>query len=73
MKIRKMMQVCVCVCLHVAAGSGQLTAIADCDLLGELGWAEPCTAAISVCVCVCVCVREGKRESEREPCKAASV
>lgn len=33
----------------VAAGSGQLTAIADCDLLGELGWAEPCTAAVTVC------------------------
>lgn len=50
-----------------AAGSGQLTATADCDLLGELGWAEPCTAAVSVCVL------EEERERERESCKAASV
>lgn len=36
----------------VAAGSGQLTAIAEFDLLDELDWAEPHTAVISVCVCV---------------------
>lgn len=42
------MQESVC----IAAGSGQLTPIADSDLFNELGWAEPCTAAVGVCVCV---------------------
>lgn len=52
MKIRKSDVGCVRGAVHVcgAAGSGQLTAIADGDLLGELGWAEPCTAAVTVCV-----------------------
>jgi len=52
-------QVCVC----AAAGSGQLTAIAERDLLDELDWVEPHTAA--ECVCVCVGGRERERERER--------
>lgn len=45
---------CVQESVCIAAGSGQLTPIADSDLFNELGWAEPCTAAVGVCVCVCV-------------------
>lgn len=46
------MQESVC----IEAGSGQLTPIADSDLFDELGWAEPCTAAVGVCVSI----RRGK-------------
>lgn len=59
LKKKKLCSQCVC----VAAGSGQLTSTADCDLLGELGWAESCTAAVSVCVCVL----EGKERGTHCP------
>ena len=49
----------MCVC---ESGSGQLTALAECDLLDELGWVEPHTAAVYVCVRV----RESERERENE-------
>lgn len=55
-RICKLCAWCMRVCR--AAGSGQLTAIADWDLLEvavcvwgggvELGWAGPCTAAVAV-------------------------
>lgn len=47
---------CVQESVCIAAGSGQLTPIADSDLFDELGWAEPCTAAVGVCVSI----RRGK-------------
>lgn len=39
-------------CVCVAAGSGQLTALAECDLLDGLDWAEPHIQLQSVRVCV---------------------
>lgn len=58
MKIRKKKDVGLCVqeSVCIAAGSGQLTPIAASDLFDELGWAEPCTAAVGVCVSI----RRGK-------------
>lgn len=61
--------------MWVAAGSGQLTAIADCDLLSELGWAELNHAQLQLlCVRIRGRVREWERggKKEREPCKTAS-
>lgn len=49
-----------------AAGSGQLTLIACCDLFDELGWAEPCTAAVGVCVCVCLIEEARGKERGRD-------